>query len=420
MKKLLVLLFLLSAVFLFGRGRSSDKITIKVLSYGDLSSPGGKADQELFDNYEKTHPNIKLDLETLYDEAYHQKATALISSGDLPDIMYLWANARSNYAYKDDILADLRDDVDLSRFYANSIKKQGPNGEVYVLPQGFGITSVLYANTAILKKLNLSVPKTYEDLVAMLPVIRKNKLIPVAMANADGWVPNSTLLGTLIGRYGGPGTIKKIVEGKEKADQGAFSEGLKMYARLYKDGVLTKQNLQTDYGTALTQFINGESVFLIDGHWRAGGFTEKSFADGVEWVIFPKLPGEKSSYSGSLSGDVTPGYAITKQALKDPAKKKAVLELFNYLTGEPGSRSRLKQGVLPGFKMKIDPSELSINSRKKEAFYQEVPVLTDVIDSYLPPATNTILNNGLQEMGLGKITPEALAKKVQDSLDKEL
>ena len=43
---------------------------------------------------------------------------------------------------------------------------------------------------------------------------------------------------------------------------------------------------------------------------------------------------------------------------------------------------------------------------------------TPIYDSYLNPAVVSKMNAGLQELLIGTVTPEALAKKIQDEFEK--
>lgn len=49
----------------------------------------------------------------------------------------------------------------------------GPNGEIYEIPLGTSnITTVLFMNKTLVESMGFSQPKTYEDLVAMVPAAK--------------------------------------------------------------------------------------------------------------------------------------------------------------------------------------------------------------------------------------------------------
>ena len=46
--------------------------------------------------YQKTHPNVKIAMEFVADEPYKDKIRVLMASGEVPDIYFSWAGARSH------------------------------------------------------------------------------------------------------------------------------------------------------------------------------------------------------------------------------------------------------------------------------------------------------------------------------------
>lgn len=76
--------------------QSDDVITLRVLNYLDLSVAGATREQaEIWKAFSKAHPEIKLEREDLFDEAFHQKTEAYAAAGQLPDVMYAWPGGRS-------------------------------------------------------------------------------------------------------------------------------------------------------------------------------------------------------------------------------------------------------------------------------------------------------------------------------------
>ncbi len=394
-----------------------DEVTLEVLNYGDLATPEGEAWEVIRDDFLQDHPDIVIEDDSFYDEVYHSRATAMLSAGDVPHIMYVWPTPRSDYAFDHDVLVDLREYIDLDQWIDAAVQPQGPDGEVYVIPLTVGINSVVYANPRILEEVGADMPETYEDLAALVGPVEEAGYELVAMANAEPWVMNSTLLGTLVGRYGGPGWVDGAVAGENSFTDEPFVRALEWIERMYDDGVLSEQSIETDYGTALAMFTQGEAAFLIDGHWRSGGFEDPDFAEQVEWLTFPALPGEE--YPNSSAGGGAPGYTITTAALGNPAVQEAALTFLEYISGRPGSEVRLDMvGFLPSYEMDLGGVDL-ITERKAEFTYETVETVLDTPDAFIPPDPNGVLNTGMQELALGITTPEELAERVEEAMAAE-
>ncbi|MFW6208419.1 MAG: extracellular solute-binding protein, partial [Spirochaetota bacterium] len=76
------------------QGQKSEKVVIDVMAYGDNSNQEGVSWKRIVETFEKNNPNIDIDYELLYDEAYHQKVVARLAAGDVPDMAYMGADAR--------------------------------------------------------------------------------------------------------------------------------------------------------------------------------------------------------------------------------------------------------------------------------------------------------------------------------------
>ena len=75
---------------------AQEQITLKVLNYLDLTSPGTEREiKEIWEAFEKNNPDIKIEREDLFGEPFHQKLEAYAAAGNLPDVIYMWPGARS-------------------------------------------------------------------------------------------------------------------------------------------------------------------------------------------------------------------------------------------------------------------------------------------------------------------------------------
>jgi len=404
-------------------GTQEGPVTLKVLNYGDMATPEGQSFETLVEQFRAQYPDIELDYETLYDEQYHQKATAMLASGEVPHVFYIWPGPRSSYAFDAEVVTDQKKYINTEDYKAATMAPQGPNGEIWEVPLSFGVTSVLYMNTAVLDELGLKAPKTYADLKAMVAPAKAAGKMVISVASQEAWVNNSCVIGTFVGRYAGPGFFSNAVNGDVSFTDEAMIKALSFLQTAVKDEVIPPNSIQTDYGTALTNFVNGKALFLLDGHWRAGGFEDPAFAEKVEFISFPALPGENPAFAGTASGTVTPGYAVTTQAAEDGVEE-AAAAFLNFISGPVGSKVRLDaMGFIPAYNMELDLSNIveehtKIVTAKKAAYYENLAGITDVPDAFLPAEVNNVFNNGLQELILMEKTPSQVAEEVASALDR--
>jgi len=392
----------------------ANAIELKVLHYFDITSPEAKVEGDIMAAFEAAHPEIKLRVEKLFGEAYHQKLRALAAAGILPDVMYLWPGGRSTALTENDLVADLYPYLgkDIDNYVPAAVAPQG-KGCLYELPIGITATHVIYVNTKILSGLGLAMPQTYDELVSMVPTITAAGLDPIIMANKAAWVMQSCLFSALVGRIGGTEWLEKAIAGKASFTDKEFVSALEIVKNLYDTGLLPSSSIQLEYGDGPNLFTQGKGVFMIDGDWRTGALTPLLTADqqsDIELTVFPKIKGEKGP---SSSTSVVPATGFGMKVGLPQEKAEAAWKWISFYAGPEAARIRLvQQGIPPSYKIDISDIELEVLAKKRVNFYAPHPG-TPVLDNVISGEPIEVINIGLQKLALGDITPEKLAKEVE-------
>lgn len=409
------------------------KVVLKVLAYGDNSMKEGETWKQIVADFQAANPNIEIQDEMLYDEAYHQKAKARLAAKDYPHVAYQGADERWAAEWRDaGQQYDHRSILDGDYYDLSLIPPMGDNGEIWEIPLGTSnICTVLYVNTELLAKYGMSEVTTYEDMVKLVEPAKKDGIEVIAMAGKDAWVWNSCLLSAVIGRLSGDAEwMRKAVKGEHKFTDPAFVDSLAMIEKMLKDGVLPASTLNTDYGAAMAKFANGKSVFFVQGQWAAGSlFDSKTDSDAltkqakIKMMAYPAFPGESASMADSVAAAVQVGYGLTKFGAEDPAAKEAALKFLKFVSNEQNAIQRLRDGaiVAPILKNYSVPEDLEPIIKEKVSFASGVKIVTNVVDAFLKPVPNDALNAGIQDMAIGAVTgesghatPESIAAKVEE------
>ncbi|MBN1664822.1 MAG: extracellular solute-binding protein [Deltaproteobacteria bacterium] len=395
------------------------KVTIQVMAYGNEANQEGQNWVRIVENFQKENPNVTFDYELLYDEAYHQKVTANLAGGEksTPDLAYFGPDARWGKPWQEaGQFFDHRPYMDASYYDLKLIPPMGPNGEIYEIPLGTSnICTTLFMNEELVKELGFSAPKTYADLVAMVPKATAAGIEVVSIDGADGWAWGSCLMSTIIARVSGDANfVSKTVAGKYQFTGTEWVAALTMLQTMVKDGVISSKSVGVDYGTNLANFGNKKALFCVQGQWAAGSI-EKAVQDVTILLAWPALPGEKAAMAGTVAAAPSVGYGLTKKGGSNAAVRDAALKfLTKYFYSEPEVTQRLRDGaiVAPILKNYQVPSDIPIIVKRKVELAQKAGV-TEVIDSYLTGAPNDALNAGMQEIVKGTKTPEQVAAEVQ-------
>jgi len=428
MKKAVMLLLITALVAgsLFANGKqdaaSDETVVLKVMGYGDNSNQEGVSWKRIVENFMAENPNIVIEDELLYDEAYHQKVTARLASGDVPDVAYMGADARWGAPWMEAKQQyDMTDLIDPDYYDMDLIPKMGPNGERYYVPLGTSnMTTVLFMNKNLVESLGFSRPETYEDIVAMVPAAKAAGLEVVTIDGADGWAWNSCLISVLIARTSGdPAWASKAVSGEKSFTDEEFVNALALIERMVEDEVISKKSVLVDYGTNTSTFNNEKALFMVQGQWVAGAIENPAVKDDMVLMPWPKFPGEKAAMNDSVAAAWSVGYGITKETAKDPKKVAAAVEFIKYFYNEAEVEQRLRDGaiVAPVLKDYVAPSDLP-NAVVQKVLLAQSSVESEVVDAVLTGDPNDALNAGMQKIASGLATPEEVAAEVEALLRK--
>lgn len=424
---LLTVAVIISSLFLTGCQKKAEaaaepeKVVVKTMAYGDNSNAEGVSWVRIVDSFHEANPNITLDYELLYDEAYHQKVQARLASGDIPHLAYMGADARWGAPWKEaGQQFDHRDIIDKNMFDVSLIPSMGPNGEIFEIPLGTSnLTTVLYMNKALVEELGFSQPKTYDDLKAMVPAAQAAGLQVVSIDGADGWAWGSCLMSAMISRTSGDTSfVSKSVDGDKSFTDEAWVEALGMIEMMVADGVIDSKSVLVDYGSNISNFSNKKALFMVQGQWAAGGIENPEVADNTVMMAWPKMPGQDSATDGSVAAAIQVGYGLTKAGAADSAVADAAMKFISVFYSEPETTQRLRDGaiVAPILKGYVTPSDLPKIIAEKVRFAQSITVQAEVIDAFLSGAPNDALNAGMQKIASGQSTPAEIAAEVEGLL----
>jgi ABC-type sugar transport system, periplasmic component len=428
--------FTLALTMVFAQGAkeaapSNGTVTLKVLNYIDMSEPNSMNEVAMiWDEFTKQHPEIKVEREDLFNEPFHQKVEAYVASGNVPDVIYMWPGGRSTSLQTTHSVKDLRPLLEkdgLISSYAPAALGNQTAGYLAELPNGITSSHLMYVNTKLLKENGLSVPQTYEELKAMVPVLNAKGIEVIGMANMDSWVMQSCLFSLIVGRMGGADWFDQLSAGKINFTDAWFVKSLELVDDMYKSGVLNRNTLNIGYGSNRGDLATGKCAFYIDGDWSTAAFqmdittgqallSREQQANDYDFMVFPAIPGEV--LHNSTSGVVGTGWGMSANIPEGSAKEDAAWTLIKFLEGEYVQTYRLTTGASFPSNLKVDVAKVIKDNNlepfvEKRAEFYKAYATSPVIDGVLHSDVFNVINTGLQEIGLGSKTPAQVANEVQ-------
>ncbi len=421
-KRILMALAIVALIggFVFAGGQQEtaedeDVITLEVLHYLDLADNTSSGNfEELVDAFHAANPDIRLEFDYLFNEPYHNKLQSSAIADQLPDAVFLWPGKRTGDVTGSGAVKDLSPWVDQVRdeFAPAALAPQGPNGEIWELPEQVTATHVMFANDRLLDELGLEFPETLEELLEQGEVIREAGYIPIAMDNADGWQMQSTLLSALVERTAGRDWFDRAVVGDASFSDPEFVRAVEVIETLHENEMFSPGINQASYGEALTDFVTEEAVYFIDGGWRTSNLSGEMTEDQFEYVsynVFPELPNEQGQ-PGSTA--IVPGTGFGMNAELEGEMADAAWEWIYFFAGPEGSRIKAEQGWLPAVDIEL-PADSPVLTLKLADFLNSTPG-GYVIDAVMDAEGMGVLHPLLQEMMFGNVTPQEVGDRYEE------
>ncbi|WP_274648631.1 extracellular solute-binding protein [Paenibacillus humicola] len=273
-----------------GGGANASSGGVVTLKYGTWNDPA--VEQKKIAAFEKTHPNIKIEIDKAVTWPWDEKLGAAAAAGKLPDVFFVF-NAPADVAngWLADLTPMLSADPDYNEknIFGNLSATGQYNGKQYVLPQQLFTQGVLI-NVDLFNKENIPLPKpnwTIDDFENIAKKLTKPSEHQFGVENLAGarefFVPQfDPSLGWL------------TYDGKQfNFDKPAFSDTIHWINNvIYNDKSSVDyydRKLQDQwYGKDKSGFVMGKIGMKIDANWS---FAELAKNNKFKWDFLP-IPGK--------------------------------------------------------------------------------------------------------------------------------
>jgi raffinose/stachyose/melibiose transport system substrate-binding protein len=423
----LALIVALCATGVFANGTKEEttqtagqkQVTLSAYMQIDPADDQYRGHNEIMKVFAEKYPNIKIDVEYASGESFHQKFQAMAASKQIPDIFTCYGGARSSYVNETGMVLDLNKTGKITDAYKagyndGTFAAQGKNGELWMIPPSFAVCHVVYANDALLKKLGLTYPKTFEEWKAQVPAIRAAGYYPASMGNKDPWVVNSWLLSLFVDREGGPEWFMNAAQGKNNAsfNDPQFVKSIDIIKQMCDAGLFSPGVNQMSNGEADQEFYQQKSVYLIDAGWRTSAMDSQltdEMKKSVSMHVFPALAGEVTHDTSTATS--SEGFGLNAKLSKE--KLDAAWTFVDFYCGAEGAAIRAKYGEVPSYKLDLTKVAMT-PMQAKFADFQATHKMGYVFDSVMNGEGVTLLNTDLQAMMLGGgLSPKEIAAKYE-------
>lgn len=357
-------------------------------------------------------PDIEVEYQFIDNKSYADVIKTQLAAGEGPDIIGGGADANGVKAgYFEDLTERFA-----GKYYDSGTSYQTFDGKLYGLPQASWFNGVYY-NADLFNKYNLKVPKTLDEYFQVAEVLKKNGIIPQAIALKNPNVAGQSFLGLALNEYIGTpeGRQWSIDFSKGKAKMvDVLEPALTTWTEYLKRGIFTKDMLGLDEAQALDEFTSGKAAMYQSGPWDME--TIKKKAPNMKVDMFPNL-GTKGGPGWMVGGPGVSFGVNAKSKVKEAALK--VLDLLSTPEGQQAYWQDNKGGssFLKGVTFEM-PAEYN---SAQEAF-KAGNVMFPLNDWGSARGAFDDLGKGIQDIVVGSKTPrevlEAADKKAMELLSK--
>ncbi|AGT31261.1 sugar transporter [Geobacillus genomosp. 3] len=309
-----------------GDSKQGEKVEVTLAGWGGNPSEQ-KLLQQTLDDFEKTHPNIKVKYEVIADQ-YMDVIKTRLAGGQGPDVFYLdafEAPALIETGALEPLDKYVTDEFDIDDFEKPMLDAfKGKDGKIYGFPKDYS-TLALFYNKKMFEEAGLEVPKTWDELREVAKKLTKGKDV-----YGFGVAPELARLYYIAESKGGKVVTDNKASFADPKVVGALQPIVDMHV---KDKSAAQPNeVGATWGGEM--FGQGKAAMVIEGNW-AIPFLQDTFPD-VEFgtAEIPMINGKKA----------TMAYTVAYVMNKDSQKKEAAWKLISYLTGKEGMKTWTSKG----------------------------------------------------------------------------
>ena len=403
----------------------SGKIVLNVINYHVGTDYAADYYSYLFEEFQKTEAgkNVEFNFEEIpTTDAYNQKIKLLISSGDLPDIVFNGGNNITELAAKSGKVADLTPYFDedpewKALFDDTSLEFNTVDGKIYGVPVSKEI-SYIYYNKELFEKAGIEAPETafasWDEFFEVCDQLKAKGITPLGMDTADSvWLTNlwmSALIGTN-GEAGNEWMNTMYPTDFNTPEVEAAAEKIQTMFKEYT----TADAVGGKYDPMATHFFNGEVAMFPNGPWMIPDFREpekapEGFYDKVGIMLMPGNGMEMVPTPGDMVG---------------ATEKEKIEAAVAFLKFETSPENQIKALEMTGLQPVSNDLEIP------DTLTESDPLMAQVLETqnkaevtygqnqaYWYQNTIDTFSTELPELAYGNITPKEFCEKLTESAAK--
>ncbi|MCI8559589.1 MAG: sugar ABC transporter substrate-binding protein [Dorea sp.] len=324
--------------------------------------------------FEKEHPDIKIEMENVSDEAIKDKLSVMASGEQMSDIFFSWTGERVKRFARNDLVLDLTSYLKDDSAWADSflpafLNNATYDGKTYAIPFRSSIMYFVY-NKEVFDEHKLEVPKTWDEFIAICDQLKKTDVTPIAFGNSQTWY-SSWWIGLMNAMMVPADVMNKdyTPETGEFTDP-AYTEAVQTFLDMNKKGYFGDNVNAKDYYEVREGFCAGKYAMMLDATAQFTQFDDGMGAENWGYFKVPVMEGAAGD-PGTIGGGGE-AWMISKTC-KHPEEAITFLKFMTSL--EQGQKQTSEAGLpnaLVGGITKDNATEMLANAYKEAEGYTNI------------------------------------------------
>lgn len=359
---------------------------------------------KLIKAFEAENPSIKIDFKPFKATEYNTILNTALQSDSGPDIMQLRPYAPGVSLAQAGYLEPLDNLPGISNFPKDVLAAAtGKDGKIYGVPLSLNSTQFYY-NKKLFEQNGLQEPKSWDELIAASKALKDKGIVPIAFGAKEGWLLSLSHGVIAPGTYDGNGFVDKLLKGESDLKSPEFLKSVQRMQELIP--YFPENYVGLELNDLRTLFATEKAAMFINGSFELEGLQKLNPDLQLDFFAMPT-----DDKKAVLTTWVDGSYAVN---VKSKHKQEA-LKFMEFMAtkkfGELFANQFKRISAVPG----VTTDDPLVNKMSELSQSSSRPYLMVVHFAEGKPTTKQTLENALQGMYLGKMTPEQVVEEVQKS-----
>jgi len=217
--------------------------------------------------FKDSYPDVEIEWNPIPSESgkYHDLLKAQLATNSAPDVFF-HQNAIVQFG-KADYLTDLSDQEWAGRILESTVTDVVYEGKLLGIPVDVAGWGVFY-NQEVFDTYDLSVPTTFDELLAVCGTLKENGVTPFNMGFKDSWTQDGPWLSMSSFIYGMDKNFpQELYDGIKQINSEEFTGMFEAFEELVSNGYISNSIMSTTYDQAAQEFGEGQVAMQINGPW---------------------------------------------------------------------------------------------------------------------------------------------------------